>query len=291
MKLKNFKKLKGFVLLEISISLLIVSIFLSICFEYVKRRQEQNQKFKTQKNANYIRKAMQGFVAKKGFLPCCAENENGKEKENNFSGFVPYKTLGIPKKYIYDGKNKPFTLYINKDLALSSYKHKKVVPVFIPYSTYPCLNTVTFNRIYKTIPHEDERAANYGYIFYKQNRIVDKYDDIKEQNLKLFHKKQLIVLKSIIIQEQINSHHLMAGDFVSKNSAEESKNLIAWCIISGKHNSEYIETDNPNYMVFWQSRFNLSAQIKTPATIEPADFTRAQHYKFELNKKSNKKKT
>lgn len=138
------KKVKGFSILEAAFAILLVGIFTSFLIPYWRFLNSKENLVINQTRANYIRKAVEGYVARNGFLPCAATDLHGKEAKNSYKGLVPYKTLGIPKHYIFDSNKKPFTFVVNEHLTLykNSQNGKTPIPITIPYF-YPSI--IRFN--------------------------------------------------------------------------------------------------------------------------------------------------
>lgn len=103
---KTTKKfLKGFSLIEASISLIIMGIISGICITQLASFTAIDKMQKTQKHCEIVINALGAYyIASDGTLPFPIDN-----KENGF-GRVPFKKLGIMEKFAKDGYGN-FLLY------------------------------------------------------------------------------------------------------------------------------------------------------------------------------------
>jgi len=113
---------EAFSLIEAAFAILLIGIFSSMLIPYYHALNARQNLQVTQLRANYIRKAIEGYVMRYGFLPSAASDTNGNEVSGLIRGYIPYKTLGISKNYIYDGKGKLFSFVVNEYLMLAKYK-------------------------------------------------------------------------------------------------------------------------------------------------------------------------
>lgn len=114
----------AFSLIEAAFAILLIGIFSSMLIPYYHALNARQNLQVTQLRANYIRKAIEGYVMRHGFLPSAASDTNGNESSNLIRGYVPYKTLGISKNYIYDAKGKLFSFIVNEYLMLAKYQKR-----------------------------------------------------------------------------------------------------------------------------------------------------------------------
>lgn len=122
-------KLKGFSLIEISISLLILGIISSISisqFATVKRIQAE---INTRSNIDYILKALGAYyISTGGLLPAPANPNSpitGKQITGNENfGIIPYKSLGIMEKYAKDGYGNWLLYKLNPDIGRYTVKDR-----------------------------------------------------------------------------------------------------------------------------------------------------------------------
>lgn len=140
---------KAFNLLEASFALLLIGMLSSALIPYHKALNTKQNLELTRLRANYIRKSIEGYVARYGFLPCASENLSGIEKKGTTCGYIPYKTLGISKTYIYDGFGKPFIFGVNEHLTLE--KHNKE-----PYIIVPITQPAFHNNIFRNKANSQE---------------------------------------------------------------------------------------------------------------------------------------
>lgn len=121
--------LKGFSLIEVSISLLILGIISSISisqFATIKRVQAE---INTRTNIDYILKSLGAYyISTNGSLPAPA-NQNppitGKQIPGNENfGIIPYKSLGIMEKYAKDGYGNWLLYKLNPDIGKYNVKDR-----------------------------------------------------------------------------------------------------------------------------------------------------------------------
>lgn len=305
----------AFSLLEVAISLALIGIFLSILPKYFKLRDYAYNLQITTLRARYIRNSLQGFVKRYGFLPCAALNKDGIGVNGSFSGFLPYRTLGIDRRFMFDGFGAPFSYVVNQFLALSTYRKKmRILTPSFPVNIF-CEYGVSFCRVSSYQTRED-----------KFKPWVDSYSKIGLQEVKIkecdsvcsLNKLQILLKNRPVLQED----HVFAFrpyvdfynrwlrfdgfgvDFFKKLDplaftklpSGKMCNVLAWALISGKGKPiintaatntsiEQINLDSPN-LIFWQSRFDLVAQIGDPCTTQPVDLTK-QWYADELRELPN----
>lgn len=188
-RLKN-TKLKAFNMLETAFAILLIGIFTSMIIPYWQFLNTKQNIIVTQIRANYIRKAMEGYVMRYGFLPNAAVDTNGDETQGVHKGFVPYKTLGIPKSYIYDGFGKLFTFIVNEYLTL--YKnddrrtgHTGALPIHTP----------TF------VPHIAKGGMIYSFLgshFCKLHKYKIPNENIQSDNIEFSEIKSVTDIKTMI---------------------------------------------------------------------------------------------
>ena len=264
-------KFKAFSLLETAITLAILGLLTSIIFPIYKIISHYKEKITNEEKYNYIRTSMQSYLLRHGKLPFAADQE-GISKPNMLIGFIPYKTLGIKKSYMFDAKNNFFTYAVNKNFTNTN------IPIITSLKTPPLANTKTFCRLYK----------------FHNNEII-LYDDI-EENLSLFEEEKNIILQDdyfyiMLPQKKFKSIHEMnqwlKDSLEKKEEKYKNKNAIAWILIShGKNKtscSQMNKIQSPKFcllpnkneqqnfsdQVFYQTRFDMAAQVGTPCTSEP----------------------
>ena len=122
-------KLKGFSLIEVSISLLILGIISSISisqFATVKRIQAE---INTRSNIDYILKSLGAYyISTNGLLPAPANPNSpvtGKQIPGNDNfGIIPYKSLGIMEKYAKDGYGNWLLYKLNPEIGKYNAKDR-----------------------------------------------------------------------------------------------------------------------------------------------------------------------
>lgn len=224
----------------------------------------------TKMRANYIRKNLEGYVARYGFLPYASSNLNGLESEGVCVGYLPYRTLGIDKSYAYDGSGKPFSFMVNKNLVLKFQKNLGYIirPPFLHESLYAA-GARSWGRlfVYKT-------SANHSIIHPSKEHELQiylyDYDGIDEFfNIQILKDNVPIVLSKIYAYPVVNKNtlptHLAVHfqDFKGYRFYYPIYDVIAWVLISGSEKSHEIRSSP---CVFWQSRFHLASQINCAIT-------------------------
>ncbi len=87
--------MRGFSLIELSISLLIITLILSSGVMALSGQKEMEQSRQIKKELENVKEALYGFALTHGRLPCPA-NEMGVENCALRHGFLPAETLGVP---------------------------------------------------------------------------------------------------------------------------------------------------------------------------------------------------
>lgn len=123
-------KWQGFVLMEVAIALVILSLMvgfsLPIYNQYIKHQKIK----KTDENIELITQALAGYVLQNGTLPCPSkpttnvdhqgQPSEGCVLENFSSGLVPFKILGIKSSDAKDAWGRWINYTVDLDLILSS---------------------------------------------------------------------------------------------------------------------------------------------------------------------------
>jgi hypothetical protein len=284
------QKLKASLILEMALSLLIMGILMSSLMLFFQSVNSRRNHIVTVNRANYIRIALQAYVYRKGFLPYAAD-EDGIEKDGQLIGYLPYKTLGIQKIYAKDGFGKFYEYLVNENLALGF--HTKVgylivpllVPLQIPSQEYFCK---TFCRLYIThcdhgelgditTKEEMERAAELveqakqemGFLWTAGSRVTHA-DECKGRSIGIYKNGYRKIFKPMKIFDSSHTKLLLKGR--TGEFTKSSHNYVAWALISGRkkrppQNLLDINLDSGG-IVFWQSRFNLAANLGHPCNSE-----------------------
>lgn len=266
------KKIKGTALLESVLGMLLFSMCISVIIMFHKKGSYAENIAITKMRANYIRKNIERYVATYGFLPYAAKTQNGEETDEELIGYLPYKTLGISQEYMKDGFGNPYKLIVNKNLVLKYQKKNKwkVMPPFFP-TIYFVPTLRVWNRLnkYKKTNHQDMFEGNEG-----SSYLYD-YDYMEENyNINIYYNGTLIKLSEVEVTPMyldIEYSKLIKYEMIKEAQKERDRyqvrDLIAWVLISDKTTPNILSIEITNYReVFWQSRFNLAAQIKCPVT-------------------------
>jgi prepilin-type N-terminal cleavage/methylation domain-containing protein len=122
---KNYDKLSGWTLLELSIVLLIIGILLAGAIKPISWQIKKTRINATTEQLEQIKEALIGFASTTGYLPCPASDTSFGEQDrtdinsncNLVAGFVPYKDLGLNPKtnkgVLLDSFNQPIIYALN----------------------------------------------------------------------------------------------------------------------------------------------------------------------------------
>jgi hypothetical protein len=261
--------------------------------------------------ANYIRTAIEGYVARIGFMPY-ASDENGVEIVGKTNGFVPYKTLGIPKKYIHDGWNKRFRYIMCEALAAKKYTEmeREIYPIQIPLNWTPSMARYHFLRLYRY--SISENRAN----LYKDKMKLIDLDNASKLEQNFYWNIRFVAEKGKNVFDYIPSHYIIKlkqnkeeikldttwihNAFIhpNRNKKEERwpinditkydteyQDIFAYVLVSeprvifqtNQYEIEYYENGQrklckTNGIGYWQSRFNIASNVGAPATPESMDY-------------------
>lgn len=148
---KNIKK-AGFSLIEVSIVVLIVSVMASSSLKLLGKKNNASDKAKTSKKLQFVSRALQVYYDEHNKLPCPARydlkvtNANfgsvattnnsapcsisnvseisiyrGNENRANIMiGAIPFVTLGIPPRYMFDEWGRKITYMVDGDAVLDN---------------------------------------------------------------------------------------------------------------------------------------------------------------------------
>jgi|GEM_PF-7004516 len=294
MSLKNSSKMAGFSLLEVALSIMIVGIAVACVVPIFQTIGIANSMRTNEEKFTRIRFAMQAYLLRYGHLPSAASSTDGISTANKTKGFVPYKTLGIEKKYLFDAKSQEFIYVVNKFL-IQTYDanlqpNVKFLPITMPLTTVISPGEVTFCRYYQF-----EKSAKTG----DQKFLEPKtYDQASHENgLNLMENGQnildpedvIFIMHPLYAFADLNSLKQWQKESLTKKEEKyKNTNIIAWILIckgNGKNGqisaaqeenrtSEttfHISSEDGifNDLVFYQTRFDMAAQVGFPATIEP----------------------
>jgi|GEM_PF-2893303 len=298
---KNRPFLRAFSILEAAFALLLIGIFATIIIPYWKLLHDRENYFLTQSRANYVRKAVQGYVARHGFLPYSGDS-SGFSKNGLVRGLVPYKTLGIPQRLILDGYGSQFSFIVNEFLTRNFWLEKgyKILPITLPVNIFQDDFGVSFTRIYgyskilRGFSDDQERAPeviealpkfstgqvfadSYDQLLVMKNRLVLSQNGQKIQLSKIqIYDKFIFDKESEIALANVNN---LRSILTIRSAWDESPDVVAWVLVSNRGkkrancNEKYEISLDSSDLTFWQSRFNLAAQIHHPATSLPMDWT------------------
>ncbi len=137
------KKLYGFSLIELSVVILIVSIFASVAVNILGKKDVADKYDVTQKRLQFIAEALKVYKSANGHLPCpasstilldnanfgtgipvlpnsCSSADNTYSSGNIVisSGAVPVISLGIPPEYMFDAWGNKFTYSVNTVMTI-----------------------------------------------------------------------------------------------------------------------------------------------------------------------------
>jgi len=151
MKVWNNKiKQAGFSLIEISVVVLIVSVVASSSLNLLGKKNNADNKSKTEKRLRHISKAIQVYYNTNKKLPCPASFANGQsvpscadlgtipsgiwqydgtsDKANIVGGFVPFVTLGLPPHLTVDEWDRRISYIVDADLTIDEATFNAQIP-------------------------------------------------------------------------------------------------------------------------------------------------------------------
>ena len=132
--LKNifFLKIKSFSLLEMSFVIAIMGIIVGLYLPNFLNIKNSHKRQITNKHMEQIFTALSNYLVQNKKLPCPVQNINSVSPippcPSN-KGFIPYKTIGIEKKSILNGYNKPIKYIINLSLSKIVISENNVLKV------------------------------------------------------------------------------------------------------------------------------------------------------------------
>lgn len=257
------KKIKAFSLLEITINLGIIGITLTgiitLWFALSKYQKEKinNQKYE------YIRISMQNFLIQHGRLPNASKDTSGLEDCFNTNGNLPYKTLGISKKYMFDANGNAFRYIVNDHFTNTN------IPLVTPLSCPPKNADTSFLRIYT---YNDNKINLYDLIAHTNEKIKL----IKNGTSVISEKDFFYILPPIKKFIDLNEMYKWIESSKVQDPKYKTSNTIAWILISfNKNNPDKQNQTNTKIFyengdtIFYQSRFDMAAQTGFNATPEP----------------------
>lgn len=109
-----YKKLQGFILIEVVIALCIIGVLSSIMLPFVKTMLSYSKITQTHRSFENVLRSLTIYASTHNRLPWPSKSiDDGLEDENSekIIGFVPYKTLCLEKQMVFDG-NKRSLIYI-----------------------------------------------------------------------------------------------------------------------------------------------------------------------------------
>ena len=112
------KSNNGFLLLETTIVLAVVSLLSVIYIRSATLHQKAYMARLTKENIENVSYAIIDFLAKNSRLPRPSASPNsGEENDNTTYGYIPYKTLGIPRKITLTSANIPLFYVAEANLS------------------------------------------------------------------------------------------------------------------------------------------------------------------------------
>jgi len=107
------EKEKGFTLIEISIVLIILGIITNFSLSFFKTFHESRLLHETQTKQHMLLRVLAHYKKKNGYLPCPATPElqgnSNPSCPGITTGIIPYQTLGLSKKDVFDAYHHYFT--------------------------------------------------------------------------------------------------------------------------------------------------------------------------------------
>ena len=97
------RRVCGFLMLEVVFAICVLSIVTAMGLSKMKMMRTQKKHETIQQNYEIIRCSISAFLFRNNRLPCPADSiASGCEQRNLRTGYVPYKTLCLPKNCVVD---------------------------------------------------------------------------------------------------------------------------------------------------------------------------------------------
>lgn len=155
---------RGFLIIELAILLFVLGIFVSSFYQMTLILQRQENLAASKKNYEIITSALQDFLKKNSHLPFPAEDSSGNEsikiynesaKKYALSGFLPFKTLGIPIEKSLNIKNQIYRYVVLTEATVSAeiiknstkFSDDPFKPNTIAFEEIDCTNCIVKNHI------------------------------------------------------------------------------------------------------------------------------------------------
>ena len=136
-KVKNNRLVKGYTLIELTISLAIIAFLSTTALTIILQQNENNAYQETQEKLSVIDQALNDYVLVNNHLPCptditvdFGDNEfavidiidmnfsvNSLECAEDNGGLIPVKNLNLDYDYLYDGWGNRFTYLVSRGLG------------------------------------------------------------------------------------------------------------------------------------------------------------------------------
>jgi type II secretory pathway pseudopilin PulG len=267
-------RVKAYSILEIVLVLTIMgTVFSSLFSFWIVISQAKKQK-QTEEKFHHIRVAMQAYLLRNGNLPSAAPGPEGISDGRTLQGFVPYKTLGIDKKYLLDSNRKPFRFVVNKNFIQNLAK----------IQTPPNIAAPTFCRL-MVIEGENQlnnptRVEKYDTICEAPDLLLlengknildpnDYFFNLKEMpKFRFAQEAQTWIVDSLkVLHERYKVCNTIAWILVSENKNETQCSHMnrdgsaRFCLISNE--KKYRDR------VFYQTKFDMAAQANYPCGAHP----------------------
>jgi type II secretory pathway pseudopilin PulG len=278
-KAMNKIKIKAFSLLEISIAIFITGIIFSSLFPVFKLITKSQEEVVNEEKAKQIRIAVQNYVLLKGHLPFAASNLNGRSANNIWSGFVPYKDLGIKESLAQSAAKIPFKFIVN--INFCKKEGEKFIPLHVPLYVFPALGCVSFCRLY-------DWSADGKIVKYDKACLLDDLDVFDKGESVILPENDVFIMKDVQGISGIGDvNDWLISSLSSKDEKFRCCNKVAWVLIAPKKrkslkgqklsacqiNNDKADNKKICYAgekndlgvfydkVFFQTRFDLASQI------------------------------
>lgn len=279
------KNLPAFSLLEVALSIMIVGVALACVVPIFKTISVANSMRSNEEKFTRIRFAMQAYLLRHGHLPEAAQDTDGKSTPELTKGYVPYKTLGIERKYMFDVKSKPFSYVVNKFVIKAP--GITFLPITMPLTTCIKPGQVTFCRYYKFNSPKSKFPDYYDWASSAPEEeklcLFDNNENV------LSHDEPIYIMKPLFKFMQMHTLIDWQKQSLQEKSIQyKSGDIVAWILISHgtpkngqTSKAQYINIKSMRYfhmnfkdgafndIVFYQTRFDMAAQVGFPATVEP----------------------
>lgn len=159
--LGDMRELKGFLLIEVAITLCALGILTSMVVPLVQTVATRTRRAQTQRASKLALRALAIYVETHGWLPYAANPETGDSVPGLFVGILPYRTLCLDRQHTLDGRGRPLVYVVCPNLTQAPPRNPLHLvqgssPTFMTVSRDDSLNVFDGNGVPVLPPIEDK---------------------------------------------------------------------------------------------------------------------------------------